>query len=160
MPIYCTSCKTLYQAWCPPLFLRLCTIINSYQGRIQELKGGGGEVKYAHARKFHPWPCPLWCINGYTKLRGGKLGEAQSRSRLHTRGLGCFLHAERGRKIVCIRIYQPKKNFCRTNTQILQDFAHFCRTPPPPTIFLAHKERIIIQSSKFIKFQKKAGHLG
>ena len=23
------------------------------QGRIQELKGGGAEVKYVHARKFH-----------------------------------------------------------------------------------------------------------
>ena len=52
-------------------------------GRIQELKGGGAEVKYVRTKIS----CPLWCIKGYAKLGGGKLGEA-SRSRLHTRGLG------------------------------------------------------------------------
>ena len=44
------------------------------QGRIQELMGGGGEVKYVHVRKFHAHA--LWCIKGYAKLGGGKLGEA------------------------------------------------------------------------------------
>ena len=29
------------------------TIPCPMQGRIQELKGGGAEVKYVHARKFH-----------------------------------------------------------------------------------------------------------
>ena len=51
------------------------------QGRFQELKGGGAEVKYVRAKIS----CPLWCIKGYAKLGGGKLGEANSRSRLHTR---------------------------------------------------------------------------
>ena len=44
--------------------------------QIQELKGGGAEVKYVCVQKFNPWPCPLWCIKGYGKLGGGKLGEA------------------------------------------------------------------------------------
>ena len=56
----------------------ICVHIHAWyvelQGQIQELKGGGAKVKYVHTRKFHPWPCPLWC-KGYAKLGGGKLGE-------------------------------------------------------------------------------------
>ena len=55
---------------------RLSICILYVEGQVQELKGGGAEVKYVHTRKFHPWPCPLWCIKGYAKLGGGKLGEA------------------------------------------------------------------------------------
>ena len=48
-------------------------IRSGLQGRIQEMKGGGAKVKYVHARKIS---CQLWCIKGYAKLGGGKLGEA------------------------------------------------------------------------------------
>ena len=69
------------------------------------IEGGGAKVKYVQAQKFHPWPCQLWCIKGYAKLGGGKLGEALSRSRLHTGGLGegCVSSARSaGRKILLI----------------------------------------------------------
>ena len=61
--------------------LTLQGIITAYlscskQGRIQEFKGGGAEVKYVQARKCHPWPCPLWCVKWYAEMGGEKLREA------------------------------------------------------------------------------------